>query len=99
MRIVAHPDSPITFETTERVMVDVRGSRLNDVLIGPKYGGATFYGGEGDDRLLAISVSDGSRHQFFGGSGNDYLVGGGGRGTCWMAAPAMTPLSAQRPGT
>jgi hypothetical protein len=28
-------------------MVDVRGSRGNDVMIGPKYGGATFYGGEG----------------------------------------------------
>jgi len=79
MRIVAHPDSPITFETTERVTVDVRGSRGNDVMIGPKYGGATFYGGEGDDVLRAISVSDSSRHYFYGGAGNDRLVGGGGR--------------------
>ena len=81
LRIVAHPDSPITFETTERVMVDVRGSRGNDVMIGPKYGGASFYGGEGDDRLIAISVMESSRHQFFGGAGNDYLQGGGGRDT------------------
>ena len=79
MRIVAHPDSPIHFETTERVMVDVRGSRGNDVMIGPKYGGATFYGGEGDDVLRAISVSESSRHFFYGGSGDDRLVGGGGR--------------------
>jgi arylsulfatase A-like enzyme len=79
LRIVAHPDSPITFETTERVMVDVRGSRGNDVMIGPKYGGATFHGGDGDDRLQAISVSQSSRHFFYGGAGNDRLVGGGGR--------------------
>jgi arylsulfatase A-like enzyme len=79
LRIVAHPDSPIHFETTERVMVDVRGSRGDDVMIGPKYGGATFYGGEGDDVLRAISVSESSRHYFYGGAGNDRLVGGGGR--------------------
>ncbi len=79
MRIVAHPDSPITFETSERVLVNVQGSRGNDVMIGPKYGGATFHGGEGDDRLLAISVNESSRHHFYGGAGNDYLQGGGGR--------------------
>jgi arylsulfatase A-like enzyme len=79
LRIVAHPDSPITFETTERVVVDVRGSRGNDVMIGPKYGGATFYGGEGDDVLRAITISDSARHFFYGGAGNDRLVGGGGR--------------------
>ncbi|MDZ4089506.1 MAG: sulfatase-like hydrolase/transferase, partial [Tabrizicola sp.] len=79
LRIVAHPDSPITFETTERVMVDVRGSRGNDVMIGPKYGGATFYGGEGDDVLRAVTVHEGSRHYFYGGAGNDRLVGGPGR--------------------
>jgi len=79
MRIVAHPDSPITFETSERVMVNVIGSRWNDVMIGPKYGGAAFHGGEGDDRLLAISVNESSRHQFYGGAGDDYLQGGGGR--------------------
>ena len=48
-------------------------------MIGPKYGGATFYGGEGDDVLRAISVSESSRHFFYGGAGNDRLVGGGGR--------------------
>ncbi len=79
LRIVAHPDSPITFETSERVTVDVRGSRGNDVMVGPKYGGATFRGGEGDDRLIAISAMESSRHHFYGGSGNDHLVGGGGR--------------------
>lgn len=79
LRIVAHPDSPITFETTERVMVEVRGSRGNDVMIGPKYGGATFYGGEGDDVLRAVTVHEGSRHYFYGGAGNDRLVGGPGR--------------------
>jgi len=79
LRIVAHPDSPITFETSERVTVDVQGSRGNDVMIGPKYGGASFFGGDGDDRLIAISAAESSRHQFFGGSGNDYLQGGGGR--------------------
>ncbi|WP_149588444.1 sulfatase-like hydrolase/transferase [Tabrizicola flagellatus] len=79
LRIVAHPDSPITFETTERVMVDVRGSRGNDVMIGPKYGGATFHGGEGDDVLRAISASESSRHFFYGGAGNDRLIGGAGR--------------------
>lgn len=79
LRIVAHPDSPITFETTERVMVNVKGSRGNDVMIGPKYGGATFYGGEGDDVLRAISASESSRHFFYGGAGNDRLIGGGGR--------------------
>jgi arylsulfatase A-like enzyme len=81
LRIVAHPDSPIEFETSERVTVDVRGSRGDDVLIGPKYGGATFYGGEGNDRLIAISATESSRHQFYGGSGDDYLVGGGGKDT------------------
>jgi Ca2+-binding RTX toxin-like protein len=79
LRIVAHPDSPITFETSERVTVDVRGSRGNDVMIGPKYGGATFHGGEGDDQLIAIAALVSSRHHFYGGAGNDYLVGGGGR--------------------
>jgi arylsulfatase A-like enzyme len=81
IRIVAHPDSPITFETSERVTVDVRGSRGNDVLIGPKYGGAVFYGGEGDDRLIAIAALPSARHQFYGGAGNDYLEGGGGKDT------------------
>lgn len=81
LRIVAHPDSPIHFETSERVLVDVRGSRGDDVMIGPKYGGATFYGGEGDDRLIAIAALPSARHAFFGGAGNDYLVGGGGKDT------------------
>lgn len=79
LQIVAHPASPITFETSERVMVEVRGSGGNDVMTGPKYGGAIFHGGGGDDRLVAISVMESARHQFFGGAGNDTLVGGGGR--------------------
>lgn len=81
IRIVAHPDSPIDFETSERVMVNVRGSRGNDVMTGPKYGGATFYGGEGDDRLVAIAKLPSARHAFYGGSGDDTLVGGDGRDT------------------
>jgi Ca2+-binding RTX toxin-like protein len=48
-------------------------------MIGPKYGGATFHGGDGHDRLIAISAMESSRHRFYGGAGNDYLVGGGGR--------------------
>jgi arylsulfatase A-like enzyme len=79
LRIVAHPDSPIHFETSERVLVDVRGSRGDDVLIGPKYGGATFYGGDGDDRLIAIAQLPTARHAFYGGAGNDHIQGGGGR--------------------
>lgn len=78
VRIVAHPESPITFECSERVLVDVRGSRGNDVMIGPKYGGAHFHGGEGNDRLVAISRSASSRHYFYGGAGDDSLVGGWG---------------------
>ena len=78
IRIVAHPDSPITFECSERVLVDVRGSRGDDLMYGPKYGGATFHGGGGNDSLIAISRSESSRHFFYGGAGNDSLVGGWG---------------------
>ena len=79
IRIVAHPDSPITFECSERVLVNVKGSRGGDAMYGPKYGEAHFYGGEGDDSLIAISRTESSRHFFFGGSGDDRLVGGWGR--------------------
>jgi arylsulfatase A-like enzyme len=81
LRIVAHPDSPINFETSERVVVHVEGSRGDDVMIGPKYSGAVFHGGEGDDRLIAIAMNKSAKHRFFGGPGNDYLKGGGGRDT------------------
>lgn len=81
LQIVAHPDSPIDFETTERVTVDVRGSDFDDVMLGPKYGGATFHGGAGNDQLIAVSGRRKDRHVFFGGSGDDLLVGGGGRDT------------------
>jgi len=77
--IVAHPDTPITFETTERVRVNIKGSRGDDVMIGPKYAGAEFHGGDGDDRLIAISKRGKDRHQFYGGAGDDYLLGGAGR--------------------
>lgn len=76
IRVVAHPDSPIHFETSERVVVDVRGSKGDDVLIGPKYGGATFYGGAGNDQLIAIAANLSSHHVFYGGAGNDHLQGG-----------------------
>lgn len=79
LRIVAHPESPITFETSERVLVHVTGSDHDDVMTGPKYGGAEFHGGAGDDKLIAISRNHSSRHKFFGGEGNDILIGGAGR--------------------
>ena len=79
IRIVAHPDSPIEFETSERVLVHLTGSNHDDVMIGPKYGGAEFHGGLGDDKLIAISRHKASRHQFYGGEGNDHLIGGKGK--------------------
>lgn len=81
IRIVAHPDSPLHFETSERVAVHVVGSNGNDVMSGPKYGGATFYGGEGDDLLIATGKRRKDRHAFYGGSGNDTLIGGQGGDT------------------
>jgi len=79
IQIVAHPDSPIHFETSERVAVTVRGSRGDDILIGAKYAGSTFYGGAGNDDLVAISQLTTVRHHFYGGSGDDTLRGGWGR--------------------
>ncbi|MCK0140603.1 sulfatase-like hydrolase/transferase [Aliiroseovarius sp. F47248L] len=77
--IVAHPDTPINFETSERVTVNVRGSRGDDVMIGPKYGGAEFHGGGGNDTLIATSGRRKDVHKFYGGAGNDTLIGGNGR--------------------
>ncbi len=77
--IVAHPDTPINFETSERVVVNVQGSRGDDVMIGPKYGGATFHGGAGNDLLVAKSGRGKDAHRFFGGAGDDTLIGGNGR--------------------
>lgn len=74
IQVVAHPDSPIHFETSERVEVDVTGSNGNDVLISPAKGNATLHGGAGDDQL--ISVAKTGSMTFFGGTGNDYLKGG-----------------------
>jgi arylsulfatase A-like enzyme len=79
LKIVAHPESPIEFETSERVTVDVTGSRGDDVMFGPKYGGATFYGGAGDDKLIAVATLANTRHYFYGGEGNDTLYGGPGK--------------------
>lgn len=81
LRIVAHPDSPFRFETSERVAVHVVGSNGDDVMTGPKYGGATFFGGEGDDLLIATGKRPKDRHAFYGGSGNDTLIGGRGNDT------------------
>ena len=78
LRIVAHPDSPIEFETSERVTIEVQGSLGDDVMIGPKYSGAEFHGGAGNDRLIARSKRRKDSNRFFGGPGNDYLWGGGG---------------------
>jgi hypothetical protein len=81
IRIVAHPDSPIEFETSERVEVDVTGSSGDDVMIGPKHGSATFYGGAGNDTMIAMAKQANRRHAFYGEAGNDTLHGGPGRDT------------------
>ncbi|MBB1499373.1 sulfatase-like hydrolase/transferase [Paracoccus sp. MC1862] len=79
LRIVGHPDSPFRFESSERVSVHVIGSNGDDVMIGQKYGGATFHGQGGDDLLVATSKRPKDRNVFHGGSGNDTLIGGPGR--------------------
>ncbi|GAB5448376.1 sulfatase-like hydrolase/transferase [Gymnodinialimonas sp.] len=81
IRIVAHPDSPIEFETSERVEVDVTGSSGDDIMIGPKHGSATFYGGRGNDTMIAKAKQGNRRHGFYGEEGNDTLHGGPGRDT------------------
>ncbi|MBT8455847.1 MAG: sulfatase-like hydrolase/transferase [Rhodobacteraceae bacterium] len=78
IRIVAHPASPINFESSERVSVEVVGSSGDDVMVGPKYSGARFEGGAGNDVLIAKSKRGKDRHQFFGGPGDDVLIGGQG---------------------
>ena len=81
IRIVAHPDSPIEFETSERVEIDLKGSNGDDVMIGPKHGAATFHGGAGNDLLIARAKQANRRHAFYGEAGNDTLLGGPGRDT------------------
>ncbi len=81
LKIVAHPDSPIEFETSERVEIDLTGSDGDDVMIGPKHGAATFYGGGGNDLLIAKAKQANRRHVFYGEAGNDTLHGGPGRDT------------------
>lgn len=76
LRVVAHPESPFRFETSERVEVHVIGSNGDDVMVGPKYGGATFHGGAGDDLLRSVARPGTKRNTFHGGSGNDTLIGG-----------------------
>jgi hypothetical protein len=81
LRIVAHPESPIEFETSERVEIDLTGSDGDDVMIGPKHGSATFYGGAGNDTLIAKAKQANRRHAFYGEAGNDTLHGCPGRDT------------------
>jgi arylsulfatase A-like enzyme len=81
LRIVAHPDSPIEFETSERVEIDLRGSDGDDIMIGPKHGAATFHGGAGNDLMIAKAKQANRRHAFYGEAGNDTLHGGPGRDT------------------
>lgn len=81
IRIVAHPDSPIEFETSERVEIDLKGSDGDDVMIGPKHGAATFFGGKGNDLMIARAKQANRRHAFYGEAGNDTLHGGPGRDT------------------
>jgi Ca2+-binding RTX toxin-like protein len=78
LRIVAHPDSQIHFETSERVSVRVRGSRKDDVFIGAQYANSTFYGGAGNDAFHSITEGNSVRHFFYGGADNDTLRGGRG---------------------
>lgn len=81
VHIVAHPESAITFESSERVAVHVVGSNRGDVMIAAKYAGATFFGGDGNDRLIASSERGKDHHAFYGGPGDDFLKGGNGRDT------------------
>lgn len=81
VHIVAHPASGVNFEASERVAVHVVGSGRDDVMVGPKYAGAVFEGGEGNDRLIAGSGRRNDHHAFYGGPGDDYLQGGNGRDT------------------
>lgn len=81
LRIVAHPDSSIEFETSERVEIDLRGSDGDDIMIGPKHGAATFHGGAGNDLMIAKAKQANRRHAFYGEAGNDTLHGGPGRDT------------------
>lgn len=81
LQIVAHLDSPIHFETSERVEIDVKGSNGDDVMVGPKHGSATFYGGKGNDTMIAKAKQGNRRHGFYGEEGNDTLYGGPGRDT------------------
>jgi arylsulfatase A-like enzyme len=81
VRIVAHPDSAIEFEASERVAVHVIGSNGGDVMVGPVYAGAVFEGGAGNDLLVAASMRRNDDHAFYGGPGNDTLRGGNGRDT------------------
>lgn len=79
--VVAHPDSAIVFEASERVPVRVRGSNRGDRMSGPVYAGAIFEGGDGDDLLIAVSQRRNDHHAFYGGAGNDTLIGSDGRAT------------------
>lgn len=74
LQIVAHPASPIHFETSERVEVDVKGSQGDDIMISNSYGNTWFKGGAGDDQL--ISKSKKGSMFFWGEEGNDTLIGG-----------------------
>lgn len=79
--VVAHPQSAITFEASERVPVRVIGSNKGDRMFGPVYAGAQFEGGDGDDLLVAKSGRRNDEHAFYGGAGNDTLISSEGRAT------------------
>lgn len=81
IRVVAHPETPMHFETSERVEIDVTGSHGDDVMLGPVYAGATFDGGAGNDRLIARAKRTKLSHRFHGGAGDDFLSGGPGADT------------------
>ncbi|MFE3837254.1 sulfatase-like hydrolase/transferase [Pseudogemmobacter sonorensis] len=79
--VVAHPESRIEFEASERVPVRLRGSDRGDRLFGPVYAGAEFHGGAGDDLMVAVSGRRNDSHAFYGGPGDDTLIGAAGRAT------------------
>lgn len=81
VHIVAHPETALEFEASERVGAHVTGSNKGDVLAGPVYAGAEFHGGAGDDLMIAVSTRRKDDHAFYGGAGNDTLRGGNGRDT------------------
>ncbi|WP_208348287.1 sulfatase-like hydrolase/transferase [Pseudaestuariivita rosea] len=78
IQVRAHPDTPMRFETSERVAVGVRGTNADDHMTGSRYASSEFHGGGGNDLLETLPVNK-ARNRFYGGAGDDTLRGGSGR--------------------